>query len=144
MDLIVGIILIFLAVFLIAIVVMNVKIVPQSKAYVIERLGAYSATWQTGIHVKIPFIERIAKQVSLKEQIVDFPPQPVITKDNVTMQIDTVVFFQITDPKPATSSTPRSEACSTKRPTRGASRSTELSLKTSCRPERFRTRWRNR
>lgn len=78
---------------------MNVKIVPQSKAYVIERLGAYSATWQTGIHVKIPFIERIAKQVSLKEQIVDFPPQPVITKDNVTMQIDTVVFFQITDPK---------------------------------------------
>ena len=99
MDLIVGIILIFLAVFLLAIVVMNVKIVPQSKAYVIERLGAYSATWQTGIHVKIPFIERIAKQVSLKEQIVDFPPQPVITKDNVTMQIDTVVFFQITDPK---------------------------------------------
>ena len=99
MDLIVGIILLFLAVFLIAIVVMNVKIVPQSKAYVIERLGAYSATWQTGIHVKIPFIERIAKQVSLKEQIVDFPPQPVITKDNVTMQIDTVVFFQITDPK---------------------------------------------
>ena len=99
MDLIVGIILIFLAVFLISIVVMNVKIVPQSKAYVIERLGAYSATWQTGIHVKIPFIERIAKQVSLKEQIVDFPPQPVITKDNVTMQIDTVVFFQITDPK---------------------------------------------
>ena len=99
MDLIVGIILIFLAVFLIAIVVMNVKIVPQSKAYVIGRLGAYSATWQTGIHVKIPFIERIAKQVSLKEQIVDFPPQPVITKDNVTMQIDTVVFFQITDPK---------------------------------------------
>lgn len=99
MDIIVGIILIFLAVFLIAIVVMNVKIVPQSKAYVIERLGAYSATWQTGIHVKIPFIERIAKQVSLKEQIVDFPPQPVITKDNVTMQIDTVVFFQITDPK---------------------------------------------
>ena len=99
MDLIVGIILIFLAVFLIAIVVMNVKIVPQSKAYVIERLGAYSATWQTGIHVKIPFIERIAKQVSLKEQIVDFPPQPVITKDNVTMQIDTVVFFQITAPK---------------------------------------------
>lgn len=99
MDLVVGIILIFLAVFLIAIVVMNVKIVPQSKAYVLERLGAYSATWQTGIHVKIPFIERIAKQVSLKEQIVDFPPQPVITKDNVTMQIDTVVFFQITDPK---------------------------------------------
>ena len=99
MDLIVGIILIFLAVFLIAIVVMNVKIVPQSKAYVIERLGAYSTTWQTGIHFKIPFVEKVSKTVSLKEQVVDFPPQPVITKDNVTMQIDTVVFFQITDPK---------------------------------------------
>ncbi len=88
-----------LIVALIGLVVANLKIVPQSKAYVIERLGAYSATWDTGIHVKIPFIERIAKTVSLKEQIVDFPPQPVITKDNVTMQIDTVVFFQITDPK---------------------------------------------
>ena len=94
-----GFILILLALFLILIVVLNIKIVPQSKAYVIERLGTYSATWQTGLHIKIPFIERIAKQVSLKEQIVDFPPQPVITKDNVTMQIDTVVFFQITDPK---------------------------------------------
>ena len=90
---------VFLFIFLIAIVVANIKIVPQSKAYVIERLGTYSATWQTGFHIKIPFIEKIAKQVSLKEQIVDFPPQPVITKDNVTMQIDTVVFFQITDPK---------------------------------------------
>lgn len=80
-------------------VVANIKIVPQSKAYVIERLGAYSTTWDTGLHVKIPFIERVAKVVSLKEQVVDFPPQPVITKDNVTMQIDTVVFFQITDPK---------------------------------------------
>ena len=80
-------------------VVTNIKIVPQSKAYVIERLGAYHVTWQTGFHVKIPFIEKIAKTVSLKEQVVDFPPQPVITKDNVTMQIDTVVFFQITDPK---------------------------------------------
>ncbi len=93
------IILAALAIFLIAIVVFNVKIVPQSKAYVVERLGTYSATWQTGLHFKIPFIERIAKQVSLKEQVVDFPPQPVITKDNVTMQIDTIVFFQITDPK---------------------------------------------
>ncbi len=82
-----------------AIIIANLKIVPQSKAYVIERLGAYSTTWDTGIHVKIPFIEKIAKQVSLKEQVVDFPPQPVITKDNVTMQIDTIVFFQITDPK---------------------------------------------
>lgn len=81
------------------IVVANIKIVPQSKAYVIERLGAYRTTWQTGFHVKIPFFERMAKIVSLKEQVVDFAPQPVITKDNVTMQIDTVVFFQITDPK---------------------------------------------
>ncbi len=96
---ILGIVLVVLAVLAILIVVLNVKIVPQSRAYVIERLGAYNTTWQTGIHVKIPFIERIAKNVSLKEQVVDFPPQPVITKDNVTMQIDTVVFFQITDPK---------------------------------------------
>ena len=88
-----------LAVALIALIIANVKIVPQSKAYVIERLGTYNATWQTGIHIKIPFLERIAKQVSLKEQVADFPPQPVITKDNVTMQIDTIVFFQITDPK---------------------------------------------
>ena len=80
-------------------VLTNIRIVPQSKAFVIERLGAYYATWDTGLHVKIPFIDRIAKNVSLKEQVVDFKPQPVITKDNVTMQIDTVVFFQITDPK---------------------------------------------
>ncbi len=99
MEFLGGFILILLALFVILIVVLNIKIVPQSKAYVIERLGTYSATWQTGLHFKIPFIERVAKQVSLKEQIVDFPPQPVITKDNVTMQIDTVVFFQITDPK---------------------------------------------
>ena len=84
---------------LVILVVANIKIVPQSKAYVIERLGAYSTTWQTGLHILIPIIERVAKQVSLKEQVADFPPQPVITKDNVTMQIDTVVFFQITDPK---------------------------------------------
>ncbi len=76
-----------------------VKIVPQAKAMVLERLGAYRDTWNTGLHFKIPFIERIAKRVNLKEQVVDFPPQPVITKDNVTMQIDTVVYFQITDPK---------------------------------------------
>ena len=84
---------------IIVIIISNVKIVPQSKAYVIERLGTYSDTWQTGLHVKVPIFERVAKIVSLKEQVVDFPPQPVITKDNVTMQIDTVVFFQITDPK---------------------------------------------
>ncbi len=88
-----------LAVLILVIVILNIKIVPQSKAYVVERLGAYRDTWQTGLHIKIPFIERVAKIVSLKEQVVDFPPQPVITKDNVTMQIDTVVFYQITDPK---------------------------------------------
>lgn len=84
---------------LIALVLANIRVVPQSKAFVIERLGTYFATWETGLHVKVPFIDRIAKIVSLKEQVVDFKPQPVITKDNVTMQIDTVVFFQITDPK---------------------------------------------
>lgn len=77
----------------------NIRIVPQSFAYVIERLGVYSTTWQTGLHIKIPFIERVAKKISLKEQVVDFEPQAVITKDNVTIQIDTVVFYQITDPK---------------------------------------------
>lgn len=84
---------------LVILVITNIKIVPQAHAYVIERLGAYSATWNVGLHFKIPFIERVAKNVSLKEQVVDFAPQPVITKDNVTMQIDTVVYFQITDPK---------------------------------------------
>lgn len=77
----------------------TVNVVPQAHAYIIERFGAYFCTWSTGLHIKIPFIDRIAKAVSLKEQVVDFPPQPVITKDNVTMQIDTVVYFQITDPK---------------------------------------------
>lgn len=76
-----------------------IRIVPQAYAIVLERLGAYKATWSTGIHFKVPFIERVARRVNLKEQVVDFPPQPVITKDNVTMQIDTVVYFQITDPK---------------------------------------------
>ena len=76
-----------------------IKIVPQAQAAVIERLGGYLATWGVGIHFKAPFIDRVAKRVLLKEQVVDFPPQPVITKDNVTMQIDTVVYFQITDPK---------------------------------------------
>lgn len=83
----------------IAILVKNIRIVQQAKAYVVERLGAYQTTWTVGLHFKIPFIERVAKIVSLKEQVVDFPPQPVITKDNVTMQIDTVIYFQITDPK---------------------------------------------
>ena len=91
----------FLAIVVIAIFlfITNIKIVPQASAFVTERLGAYNQTWSVGLHIKIPFIDRVAKIVSLKEQVVDFKPQPVITKDNVTMQIDTVVFFQITDPK---------------------------------------------
>ena len=95
--------LLFISTFLIAviigIIISNVRIVPQANAFVIERLGAYHTTWDTGIHVKIPVIDRVAKRVSLKEAVVDFPPQPVITKDNVTMQIDTVVFYRIVDPK---------------------------------------------
>lgn len=91
--------LIVLLAVIIVLVVANIKIVPQAYSYVIERLGAYSASWGVGLHFKIPFIERVAKKVNLKEQVVDFPPQPVITKDNVTMQIDTVVYYQITDPK---------------------------------------------
>ncbi len=83
---------------IIALIIANIKIVSQANAFVIERLGAYKATWGTGLHLKVPFIDKIVKKVSLKEQVIDFPPQPVITKDNVTMQIDTVVYFQITDP----------------------------------------------
>ncbi len=86
-------------VILFILVVSNIAVVQQSQAYVIERLGAFQAVWGVGLHVKIPFIDRIARRVSLKEQVLDYPPQPVITKDNVTMQIDTVVYFQITDPK---------------------------------------------
>ena len=96
---IVPIIWIVLIVLLIAFIASNIVIVPQAKAYVIERLGTYRDTWHTGLHFKVPLFERIARKVTLKEQVVDFPPQPVITKDNVTMQIDTVVYFQITDPK---------------------------------------------
>ncbi len=92
-------ILIAILILIIIVVISNIKIVPQAHCYVVERLGAYSASWGVGLHFKIPFIERIAKNVTLKEQVVDFPPQPVITKDNVTMQIDTVVYFEITDPK---------------------------------------------
>ena len=94
-----SIVLAVVVILILIILVKNIRVVPQAKAFVIERLGAYSATWNVGLHLKVPFIERVAKQVSLKEQVADFPPQPVITKDNVTMQIDTVVFFQITDPK---------------------------------------------
>ena len=86
-------------VLLFLIIISNIKVVSQAHAFVVERLGAYVKTWHTGLHVKIPFIEKVAKVVTLKEQVVDFAPQPVITKDNVTMQIDTVVYFQITDPK---------------------------------------------
>ena len=95
-----GYIVIGAAVLLVLIIIIkNICIVQQSRAYVIERLGAFSEVWEVGIHFKVPFIERIARRVSLKEQVLDYPPQPVITKDNVTMQIDTVVYFQITDPK---------------------------------------------
>ena len=90
---------IVLVVLVLILVVSNIHVVQQSRAYVVERLGAYSATWNVGLHLKIPFIERVVKKVSLKEQVADFDPQPVITKDNVTMQIDTVIYFQITDPK---------------------------------------------
>ena len=90
---------IILLIFVVLILISCVKVVPQSKALVVERLGAYQATWGVGLHFKIPFIERVARRVDLKEQVVDFAPQPVITKDNVTMRIDTVVFYQITDPK---------------------------------------------
>ncbi len=96
MEFIIPIIIVLL---LIAVLVKNIRVVQQAKAVVVERLGAYQTTWSVGIHFKIPFVERIAKTVSLKEQVVDFPPQPVITKDNVTMQIDTVIYFAITDPK---------------------------------------------
>ena len=92
-------VIIVLALIVLIVLVSNIKIVPQAKAYTIERLGSYQGTWQTGLHFKIPLIEKIARKVTLKEQVVDFEPQPFITKDNVTMQIDTVVYFQITDPK---------------------------------------------
>ena len=92
---------VFLVILVIVIVVLTscIKIVPQAQAVVLERLGAYQSTWNVGLHFKLPFVDRIAKRVSLKEQVADFPPQPVITKDNVTMRIDTVVYYQITDPR---------------------------------------------
>ena len=92
-------VLLALFVLLVIVIIANIKVVPQAHSYVIERLGAYMGTWETGLHFKIPFADRISRKVSLKEQVIDFPPQPVITKDNVTMQIDTVVYFQITDAK---------------------------------------------
>ena len=92
-------VIIAVAVLVMILIITNIRIVPQSNAFVIERLGAYQGTWNVGLHVKMPFIDRLAKKVSLKEKVFDFPPQPVITRDNVTMMIDTVVYFQITDPK---------------------------------------------
>ena len=92
-------VLIAIAVIIIILLVTNIHVVQQSRAFVVERLGGYHATWGVGLHVKVPILDRIAKRVSLKEQVVDFAPQPVITKDNVTMQIDTVIYFQIVDPK---------------------------------------------
>lgn len=92
-------ILLILILIILLVLIANIKIVPQAYAYIIERLGGYNGTWGVGLHVKIPFIDKVASKVSLKEHVVDFPPQPVITKDNVTMQIDTVVYYQITDPK---------------------------------------------
>ena len=95
-----GIIALVVVLILVVVIVLScIKIVPQAHAYVVERLGAYQQTWSVGLHIKVPFIDKVAKRVILKEQVVDFAPQPVITKDNVTMRIDTVVFFQITDPK---------------------------------------------
>ena len=93
------ILIVVVIVLLLIIVIRNIVVVQQSRAYVVERLGAFQDVWSVGLHIKIPFIDRVAKKVSLKEQVLDYPPQPVITKDNVTMQIDTVVYFQITDPK---------------------------------------------
>ena len=94
-----AIILAIVALIIIWLLVSNIRVVPQARAYVVERLGAYHGTWQVGLHFKIPLIDKISRKVSLKEKVIDFPPQPVITKDNVTMEIDTVVYFQITDPK---------------------------------------------
>ena len=94
-----GFVVLILIVIAFVIAISNIAVVHQSRAYVVERLGAFHTVWGVGIHLKVPFIDRIARRVSLKEQVLDYPPQPVITKDNVTMQIDTVVYFQITDPK---------------------------------------------
>ncbi|MDO5708270.1 MAG: SPFH domain-containing protein [Andreesenia angusta] len=94
-----GIFILIIVILLIILAIRNIRVVPQANAFVIERLGTYKATWGVGLHMKVPLIDKIQKKVSIKEQVVDFPPQPVITKDNVTIQIDTVIYFQITDPK---------------------------------------------
>ena len=95
----VPIIIIAIVVIILCVLASCIKIVPQAHAFIVERLGGYQCTWSVGLHFKVPIIDKVARKVLLKEQVMDFPPQPVITKDNVTMQIDTVVFFQITDPK---------------------------------------------
>ena len=97
MDVLKWVPLLILVVLILILLIGNIVIVQQSKAYVVERLGAFRTVWGVGLHLKVPFVERVAKKVSLKEQVADFAPQPVITKDNVTMQIDTVIYFQITD-----------------------------------------------
>ena len=91
------IVLLIIVILALVIIISNIAVVQQSRAYVVERLGAFHSVWGVGMHFKVPFIDRVARKVSLKEQVLDYPPQPVITKDNVTMQIDTVVYFQITD-----------------------------------------------
>ena len=93
------IVLLIIVILALVIIISNIAVVQQSRAYVVERLGAFHSVWGVGMHFKVPFIDRVARKVSLKEQVLDYPPQPVITKDNVTMQIDTVIYFQITDPK---------------------------------------------
>ena len=93
------IVLLIIVILALVIIISNISVVQQSRAYVVERLGAFHSVWGVGMHFKVPFIDRVARKVSLKEQVLDYPPQPVITKDNVTMQIDTVIYFQITDPK---------------------------------------------
>ncbi|MDD7511627.1 MAG: SPFH/Band 7/PHB domain protein [Peptostreptococcaceae bacterium] len=98
-DVLSFVITVIIVLIIVGLIVTNIRIVPQARAYVIERLGAYRGTWQVGLHFKLPLVDRIARKVSLKEKVIDFQPQPVITKDNVTMEIDTVVYFQITDPK---------------------------------------------
>ena len=93
------VVILIIVLFIMAVIIANIKIVPQAQKWIIERLGVYHATWEAGLHIKIPFIETIANRVSTKEQVYDFPPQPVITSDNVTMQIDTVVYAVVTDAK---------------------------------------------
>ena len=143
-----------LLVIIISVVISCVKVVRQAQALVIERLGAYQATWGTGLHFKIPIFDRVARRVDLKEQVVDFAPQPVITKDNVTMRIDTVVFYQITDPKMFCYgvANPIMERRSTRRcvlplmwqPIHGELRSTAWNLRTLSHRRLFRMQWRSR